>query len=75
MECWLKHLVHPHASKPARQGPEVKWTSGILDKPTPGSADEEPVEDEKESGPRMYHTVTSAQGSAVHWQVRVHYYW
>lgn len=30
----------------------------------------------KASGaPRMFHTVTSAQGAAVHWQVRIHYYW
>lgn len=24
---------------------------------------------------RKYHIVVSAQGSAVHWQSRVHYYW
>jgi hypothetical protein len=23
----------------------------------------------------MFHTVTSAQGTAVHWQARIHYYW
>eukprot|EP00877_Chromochloris_zofingiensis_P001819 jgi/Chrzof1/11638/Cz06g03080.t1 len=28
------------------------------------------------TGPlRKYHVVTTAQGSAVHWQARVHYYW
>lgn len=25
--------------------------------------------------PRPFHTITSAQGAAVHWQVRIHYYW
>lgn len=24
---------------------------------------------------RSYHTVITAQGSATHWQARVHYYW
>jgi hypothetical protein len=24
---------------------------------------------------RKFHIVTSAQGTAVHWQVRIHYYW
>ena len=24
---------------------------------------------------RRYHVVITAQGSAVHWQARVHYYW
>jgi hypothetical protein len=23
----------------------------------------------------MFHTVTTAQGTAVHWQARIHYYW
>lgn len=26
-------------------------------------------------GERRYHVVITAQGSAVHWQARVHYYW
>jgi hypothetical protein len=24
---------------------------------------------------RRFHIVTSAQGAAVHWQIRIHYYW
>lgn len=24
---------------------------------------------------RKFHIVTSAQGMAVHWQIRIHYYW
>eukprot|EP00198_Chlamydomonas_reinhardtii_P000268 XP_001689603.1 predicted protein [Chlamydomonas reinhardtii] len=72
-QCWLKHLVHPEASKPARTGPQTPWTSGTIDvdiNADPGS------DAKKASGaPRMFHTVTSAQGAAVHWQVRIHYYW
>lgn len=30
-QCWLKHLPHPEASKPAKQGPHVPWTAGTLD--------------------------------------------
>ena len=30
-QCWLKHLAHPEASKPAKQGPHVPWTAGTLD--------------------------------------------
>jgi hypothetical protein len=26
-------------------------------------------------GERKYHVVITAQGTAVHWQARVHYYW
>ncbi len=24
---------------------------------------------------RRFHIVTTAQGAAVHWQARIHYYW
>jgi len=30
-QCWLKHMAHPEASKPAKQGDAVYWTSGTLD--------------------------------------------
>jgi hypothetical protein len=33
------------------------------------------VEEKGEKKIRKYHVVTTAQGAAVHWQVRVHYYW
>jgi hypothetical protein len=29
-ECWLKHLAHPYGTAPAKEGPEVGWTTGIL---------------------------------------------
>ncbi len=57
----------------------MPWTSGVVegaDIPELGSMNaegDEVVDDGK--GPRLYHTVTSAQGSAVHWMARVHYYW
>lgn len=72
-QCWLKHLVRPEATKPARSGPDVYWTSGIIyDSP----ADLEPKLPQATSDEdRKFHIVTSAQGTAVHWQVRVHYYW
>eukprot|EP00775_Hariotina_reticulata_P010145 gene10145-10303_t len=69
-ECWLKYLVHPHATKPAREGSDVGWTSGIV-----GPEAEKVVEEKGEKKVRKYHVVTTAQGAAVHWQVRVHYYW
>jgi hydroxyproline O-arabinosyltransferase len=69
--CWLKHLPWVYASKP-KSGPSVPWTSGLLERP-------QKVEDTGPSafgGPeRMYHTVTTAQGTVTHWQMRVHFYW
>lgn len=67
-ECWLKHLANPLSTKPAAQGPEVGWASGVLDSM--------PVNDKPTTtGSRQYHVITTAQGPAVHWQARVHYYW
>jgi hypothetical protein len=68
--------LHPKATKPAREGPDVGWTSGIVgpDADEPG-AEAEAAVPEARGPPRRFHIVTSAQGSAVHWQVRVHYYW
>ncbi|KXZ44208.1 hypothetical protein GPECTOR_71g569 [Gonium pectorale] len=71
-QCWLKHLAHPEASKPARQGPAVFWTSGTIGVDINADPGAEAV---KTGAPRMFHTITSAQGAAVHWQVRIHYYW
>mmetsp|Transcript_36561 Transcript_36561/g.92332 ORF Transcript_36561/g.92332 Transcript_36561/m.92332 type:complete len:560 (-) Transcript_36561:275-1954(-) len=73
-QCWLKHLAHPEASRPAKEGDDVPWTSGTLDVDI--TAD--PSHRKKEvvaKGDRRFHIVTSAQGSAVHWQARIHYYW
>ncbi|GIL43843.1 hypothetical protein Vafri_1440 [Volvox africanus] len=73
-QCWLKHLPHPEASKPAKQGSNVYWTSGTLDvdiNADPGAQ----LQVQTSGAPRMFHTITSAQGAAVHWQVRIHYYW
>ena len=70
-QCWLKHLAHPEASKPSKEGPEVPWTAGTIDvdiKAIPGGTAT------KKKQLRTYHTVTSAQGAAVHWQARIHYY-
>jgi hypothetical protein len=33
------------------------------------------VDPTKITDPRKFHIVTSAQGAAVQWQTRVHYYW
>ena len=30
---------------------------------------------QEDEGERRYHIVITAQGSATHWQARVHYYW
>eukprot|EP00955_Chlamydomonas_euryale_P020716 219534-Chlamydomonas_euryale.AAC.1 len=69
-ECWLKHLAHPEAAKPASEGAQVEWTAGTVGvdiKANPGVDDgSKPL--------RPFHTVTSAQGSATHWQMRIHYY-
>ena len=29
-ECWLKHLAHPDATAPAKEGPDVGWTTGLM---------------------------------------------
>uniref|UniRef100_A0A383W4V9 Apple domain-containing protein n=1 Tax=Tetradesmus obliquus TaxID=3088 RepID=A0A383W4V9_TETOB len=72
-ECWLKHLVHPRATKPAREGPEVGWTSGIVgpDAEEHGTDEQDPADKKV----RKFHIITTAQGDLVHWQTRVHYYW
>ena len=36
-ECWLKHLAHPHGTAPAKTGPDVGWTTGILSKEEAGA--------------------------------------
>ena len=71
-QCWLKHLAHPDAARPASEGPSVGWTSGIaLSKKSKlvEQGPEHAVED------RSYHVIISAQGVATHWQSRIHYYW
>lgn len=118
LRCTPPAQIHPRATKPAREGPDVGWTSGIVgpDAVDPAAAVEEAPEQREcnlscathcaqqrvapapqglplapwqalnqphtthnthtaKGPPRKYHVVTSAQGSAVHWQVRVHYYW
>ncbi|MEW5304340.1 MAG: hypothetical protein WDW36_006957 [Sanguina aurantia] len=72
-QCWLKHLIHPEASKPARQGANVAWTSGTIGVDI--NADPASLSPKLKGPPRKYHIVTTTQGSATHWQVRVHYYW
>ncbi|GLC43320.1 hypothetical protein PLESTM_001458300 [Pleodorina starrii] len=73
-QCWLKHLPHPEASKPARQGPSTHWTSGTIDVDINADPGAELLA-AAAGPPRMFHTITSAQGAAVHWQVRIHYHW
>ncbi|GAB4823622.1 hypothetical protein N2152v2_010668 [Parachlorella kessleri] len=69
-ECWLKHMAHPEASRPAHEGPNVGWTTGFM--VSPEDAKQLPVDP---SDDRRYHIVITAQGSAVHWQSRVAFYW
>lgn len=70
--CWLKYLAHPEGTSPANEGPMIGWTTGIKsNRKQPISS--ETVEDS--SADRSYHIVVSAQGTATHWQSRVHYYW
>lgn len=64
--------LHPRATKPAREGSDVGWTSGIVGPDAQEGADQEPPADRKL---RKFHIITTAQGPAVHWQTRVHYYW
>ncbi|KAK9833448.1 hypothetical protein WJX81_006347 [Elliptochloris bilobata] len=68
--CWLKHLAHPEATAPT-VGPHVPWTSGVISEVDPMEEDPQQVG----GGQRRYHVVITAQGTAVHWQSRVHYYW
>lgn len=63
--------AHPTATKPSREGEGVPWTAGMV-----GVADEsdDPANAVHDDS-RKFHTVTTASGTAVHWQARVHYYW
>lgn len=63
----------PRTRRPVREGTDVGWTSGIVGPDAEESEEEKPTAADKKV--RRYHVVTSAQGSAVHWQARVHYYW
>lgn len=72
MDCWLKHLAHPDGVQP-RTGADIPWTAGILPAPQEGSTDTSLPEED--GGDRRYHVVITAQGTATHWQARVHYYW
>eukprot|EP00798_Chlamydomonas_sp_ICE-L_P013404 gene13404-19255_t len=74
MECWLKHEANPDAEDPSDQGPNVPWTAGTIgvDLRIGGV---EKKETSAQDGSRKYHVVATAQGPAVHWQCRVHYYW
>ena len=67
-QCWLKHLTHPDGAVPAAEGPMVGWTTGIMKKPRASLA-------QHHGEDRTYHIVVSAQGTATHWQSRIHYYW
>lgn len=67
--------VHPKATKPAREGSDVGWTSGIVGPDAEEAAEEEAGQAPADKKVRKFHVVTTAQGAAVHWQVRVHYYW
>lgn len=69
---WHAVQVHPRATKPAREGPEVGWTSGIVG---PDAEDPGDRQDPADKKIRKYHVITTAQGAAVHWQTRIHYYW
>ncbi|GMH33444.1 hypothetical protein BSKO_01278 [Bryopsis sp. KO-2023] len=73
-DCWIKHLLHAEYTRPNR-GPKVIFTAGLVNS---RSIYETVVEQGMQSTPendRKYHVVTTAQGSAVHWQARIHYYW
>jgi hydroxyproline O-arabinosyltransferase len=69
--CWLKHLPWVYASKP-KFGPTVPWTSGLLEPPEAVANPDPTTFGGRE---RMYHTVTTAQGTGTQWQMRIHYYW
>ena len=62
--------AHPEGTNPA-SGPEVPWTSGVID--PPAGMEDDPAQ--VGGGERRYHVVITAQGAAVHWQSRVHHYW
>ena len=41
----------------------------------PGLTNELVMVVQEDAGDRRYHIVITAQGTATHWQARVHYYW
>lgn len=69
--CWLKYMPWLYSSKP-KQGPEVPWTTGLMQAPPMSSTQSL---EEQGGAKRRYHTVTTAQGATTHWQMRIHYYW
>ncbi|KAL4519320.1 hypothetical protein Ndes2526A_g00413 [Nannochloris sp. 'desiccata'] len=72
-QCWLKHLAHPDGTAPTKQGPDVGWTTGLMQ--PRGIRVEENGDIVDPTDDRKYHIVITAQGPATHWQSRVHYYW
>ena len=75
-QCWLKHLAHPDGTAASNEGPTVGWTTGLMQ--PRGIRNEQEDLGKKVVDPnddRKFHIVITAQGSATHWQSRVHYYW
>lgn len=69
-ECWLKYLPYVELFGLRRNQP--RWTSGFM----PMSEHEADGREEPDPSPdRSYHTMVTAQGTAVHWQSRIGYYW
>jgi len=62
------------ASKP-NSGDRIPWTSGTVQDGQRDSDQEVEIVQELNPEERAFHTVTTAQGSATHWQMRIHYYW
>lgn len=76
MILWCMYVCvqdKPRSKRPVREGTDVGWVSGVVGPDAEEPEEEKPTAADKKV--RRYHVVTSAQGAAVHWQVRVHYYW
>ena len=56
-QCWLKHVAHPEASKPQKEGPRIPWTSGTIDV----DLKSDPLKNKKD-GEKVGGGVTGGQG-------------
>ena len=70
---WVAGTLQPRPSAGGQAGrgrEQLRLTLSPLPPPlSPPLPPQDPSED------RRFHIVITAQGSAVHWQSRVHYYW
>ena len=78
MGGWVDGVGRGHPAAKAqrrRAGGEREGAAATDAEPPPPPPLSPPLPPQDPSEDRRFHIVITAQGSAVHWQSRVHYYW